>query len=198
MITVSNVKQYLYCPKIIYFDHVLHVPKGPDQKLETGKEKHDSITAKEKRRKGAIFYDQELDQAEKLFHVALESNTLGLRGVLDYLVKTKREFIPVDYKFGSSHNGGVHLNHKYQLAAYALLVEENFKTIVRRGFVHYSKDRLNVQIDLNDEIRRRTLKMIHETEGIIEEEVEPVGTRSPGRCADCEYSRYCEGHPSLD
>src|SRR5271157_4858815 len=118
MITVSDVKQYLYCPKIIYFDHVLHVPKPLDQKLETGKEKHDSITTKEKRRKGAIFYDQELDQAEKLFRVALESNILGLRGVLDYLVKTEREFIPVDYKFGSSHSGAVHLNHKYQLAAY--------------------------------------------------------------------------------
>ena len=194
MITVSDVKQYLYCPKIIYFDHVLHVPKPPDQKLETGKEKHDSITTKEKRRKGAIFYDQELDQAEKLFRVALESNILGLRGVLDYLVKTEREFIPVDYKFGSSHSGAVHLNHKYQLAAYALLVEENFKTIVLRGFIYYSKDRVNVQIDLNDEIRRRTLKMIREIEGIIKEEIEPTGTRNSGRCTDCEYGRYCEGH----
>jgi CRISPR-associated exonuclease Cas4 len=198
MITVSDVKQYLYCPKIIYFDHVLHVPKPPDQKLETGKEKHEDLTSKEKRRKGAIFYDQELDQAEKLFRVALESNALGLRGVLDYLVKTEREFIPVDYKFGSSHSGGVHLNHKYQLAAYALLVEENFKTIVRRGFVHYSKDRVNVQIDFNDEIRRRTLKMIHEIEWIIEEEIEPISTKNPGRCTDCEYSRYCECHPSED
>jgi CRISPR-associated exonuclease Cas4 len=141
MIIVSDVKQYLYCPKIIYFDHVLHIPKPPDQKLETGKEKHDSITAKERRRKGALFYDPELDQAEKMFRVALESSSLGLRGVLDYLVKTEREFIPVDYKFSSSHNGGVHLNHKYQLAAYALLVEDNFNTIIRRGFIHYSKDR---------------------------------------------------------
>jgi CRISPR-associated exonuclease Cas4 len=198
MITVSDVKQYLYCPKIIYFDHVLHVPKPPDQKLETGKEKHEDLTSKEKRRKGAIFYDQELDQAEKLFRVALESSTLGLRGVLDYLVKTEREFIPVDYKFGSSHSGCVHLNHKYQLAAYALLVEENFKSIVRRGFVHYSKDRVNVQMDFNDEIRRRTLKMIHEIEWIIEEEIEPISTRNPGRCTDCEYDRYCEGHPSED
>ena len=196
MITVSDVKQYLYCPKIIYFDHVLHIPKPPDQKLETGKEKHESITAKEKRRKGALFYDPELDQAEKMFRVALESSTLGLRGVLDYLVMTEREFIPVDYKFGLSHNGGVHLNHKYQLAAYALLVEENFKTIVRRGFIHYSKDRVNVQIDLGDELRRRTLKMIHEIGQIIEEEIEPIGTKNPGRCIDCEYSRYCEGHQS--
>ncbi|OPY55370.1 MAG: CRISPR-associated exonuclease Cas4 [Methanosaeta sp. PtaU1.Bin112] len=194
MITVSDVKQYQYCPRIIYFDHVLHVPKPPDQKLETGKEKHDAITSREKRRKGALFYDPQLDRAEKMFRVALESSTLGLRGILDYLVKTNREFIPVDYKFGHSNKGGVHLNHKYQLTAYALLVEENYKTIVRRGFVHYSKDRVNVQIDLNDEIRNRALKMIREIGQIIEDEIEPPCTRNRGRCTDCEYGRYCEGH----
>ena len=191
MITVTDVKQYLYCPKIIYFDHVQHIPKPPDQKLQTGKEEHDSITAKEKRRKGAVFYDPELDCAEKMFRVEMESTTLGLRGILDYLVRTDREFIPVDYKFGHSHKGSIHLNHKYQLAAYALLVEESFKTVVRRGFIHYSRDRVNVQIDFSDEIRRRTLKMIKEVAQIIEEEIEPAGTRNSARCIDCEYRRYC-------
>ncbi len=194
MITVSDVKHYLYCPKIIYFDHVLHIPKPPDQKLQTGIEMHDSITAKEKRRKGAIFYDPELDQAEKMFRVEMESSTLGLRGVLDYLVRTNREFIPVDYKFGQSHKGSIHLNHKYQLAAYALLVEESFKTIVRRGFIHYSRDQKNVQIDFGDEIRRRTLKMIEKIAQIIEDEIEPAGTRNSARCIDCEYRKYCVGN----
>ena len=193
MITVSDVKQYLYCSRIVYFDHVLHVPKPPDQKLATGKEKHEDLTKKEKRRKGAIFYDPELDGAEKLFRVALESQSLGLRGVLDYLIKAGKELIPVDYKFGCSRNGRVHLNHKYQLAAYALLVEDNFSTIVRRGYVHYSIDKVNARIDFSDEVRRRTLKMIHEIRRIVEEEIEPEGTRNPGRCTDCEYRRYCEG-----
>ena len=76
------------------------------------------------------------------------------------------------------------------------LVWTGQETIVLGGFIHYSKDRVNVQIDLNDENRRRTLKMIREIEGIIEEEIEPMGTRNPGRCTDCEYSRYCEGHKS--
>ncbi len=47
-------------------------------------------------------------------------------------------------------------------------------------------------IDFTDEIRKRTLRMIHEIGGIVEEEIEPSGTRNPGRCADCEYKRYCE------
>lgn len=44
----------------------------------------------------------------------------------------------------------------------------------------------------------RTLKMIREIGRIIEEEIEPIGTKNPGRCTDCEYSRYCEGHQSED
>lgn len=193
MVTVSDVKQYLYCPRIIYFDHVLHVPKPPDLKLDIGKEKHDDITAREKRRKGAIFYDSFLDKAEKLFKVSLESETLGLRGVVDYLIKAEKEYVPVDYKFGFSNKGAAHLNHKYQLAAYALLVEENFSTIVRRGYVHYNRDRVNVRIDMTDEIRRRTLKQIREIREIVEEEIEPGRTRVAARCKDCEYKRYCEG-----
>jgi CRISPR-associated exonuclease Cas4 len=192
-ITVNDVKQYLYCPKIIYFDHVIHVPKPPDQKLETGKEMHEDLTSKEKRRKGAIFYDPVMDQAEKLFRVNMESQSLGLRGVLDYLIKLGREYVPVDYKFGYSKEGAAHLNHKYQLAAYALLVEEGFDTIVRQGYIHYNRDRINARIDFNDDIRRRTLKVIHLINEIIRDDVEPVGTRNPGRCTDCEYKRYCEG-----
>lgn len=193
MITVSDVKQYLYCPKIIYFDHVLHAPKPPDQKLDAGREAHESIISKEKRRKGAVFYDPELDVADKLFRVELVSQTLGLRGVLDYLVKTERELIPVDYKFGYSNNGAAYLNHKYQLAAYALLVEDCFNTTVRRGFIHYSRERLNVRIDITDELRGRTMRMIEGIRSIIENETEPASARNPARCTDCEYRRYCEG-----
>lgn len=192
MVTVSDVKQYLYCPRIIYFDHVLHVPKPFDLKLSVGKEKHDSITAKEKRRKGALFYDPFLDHSNKLFKVELESERLGLRGVLDYLIKTEKEYIPVDYKFGFSKKGGVHLNHKYQLAAYSLLVEANFDTIVRRGYIHYSKDQINVKIDFNDDLRKRTLKLISDIKNIVEKEIEPSGTRMTARCVDCEYQRYCQ------
>jgi CRISPR-associated exonuclease Cas4 len=190
---VSDVKQYLYCPRIIYFDHVLHVPKLKDLKLDVGKDKHDHMTRKEKRRKGAIFYDSELDEADKLFKVALESSALGLRGVLDYLITTEQEQIPVDYKFGRSNKGSVYLNHKYQLAAYALLVEEEYGTTVRRGYIHYSKDRINARIEMTDDLRRRTLKIIGKIKEIVEDEIEPVGTKMRAKCTDCEYLRFCEG-----
>lgn len=192
MVTVSDVKQYLYCPRIIYFDHVIHVPKPPDLKLDVGKEKHEDMTKKELRRKGAIFYDPLLDEAEKLLKVDLASESLNLRGILDYLIMSGGEYIPVDYKFGFSNKGAAHLNHKYQLAAYALLVEDNFNTIVRRGYIHYDKDRINTRIDMNDEIRRRTIKVISDIGRIVVEEFEPEGTRMKTRCEDCEYSRYCE------
>ncbi len=136
MITVSDLKQYFFCPKVVYYEHVLHVPKFKDTKLEEGKEKHEDITAKEKRRKGALFYDKALDSAEKILKTYIESKRLKLNGILDYLIKTDKEYIPVEYKYGFSDSGRAYRNHKYQLTGYALLVEECFHTIVRRGFIH--------------------------------------------------------------
>lgn len=193
MISVSDMKQYFFCPKVVYFTHVLHVPKFKDTKIEEGKEKHNDITAKEKRRKGAIFYDGELDRANKRFKIPLESEKLGLRGVLDYLIEMSDEYIPVEYKYGYSHRKKAYRNHKYQLLGYVLLVEDNFDTIVRRGFIHYNRDRVNIEILITDSLRKFALKTIVAINDIVEREVEPKGTRHKAKCTDCEYITYCGG-----
>ena len=36
-----------------------------------------------------------------------------------------------------SNNGKAYTDHKYQLVAYALLVEENFDAVVKLSFVNY-------------------------------------------------------------
>jgi len=193
MISVSDLKQYFFCPKVIYYEHVLHVPKFKDIKLEEGKEKHENIIAREKRRKGAIFYDKNLDSAEKILKTYMESRRLELNGVLDYLIRADREYIPVEYKYGFSNNGKAYRNHKYQLVGYAFLVEEHFHTIVRRGFIHYERDRTNVEVFITDDLRRHVLKAMDEIKRIIDEEMEPKPTKQKKKCADCEYLGYCGG-----
>ncbi|MHC1568697.1 MAG: CRISPR-associated protein Cas4 [Candidatus Syntropharchaeia archaeon] len=193
MISVGDIKQYFYCPKVIYFTHVLHVPKVRDTKLSFGKEKHEEISKKEKRRKGAIFYDRRLDEAEKELKVYMESERFGIKGVLDYLIKTGSEYIPVEYKYGFSDGGREYRNHRYQLVGYALLVEDSFDTIVRRGFIHYERDRKNVEVLITDNLRRHVLKAIEDIKRIMEDELEPKATKLRSRCTDCEYLTYCGG-----
>ena len=104
---------------------------------EESKQKHIAMAHKETRRKGAVFYDPALNEAEKFFQLTLESEKLGLKGVLDCLIRTgDGEYIPVDYKYQLSDHGRMHLHHKYQLVGYSLLADESFQTTVRRA--HFS------------------------------------------------------------
>jgi CRISPR-associated exonuclease Cas4 len=145
---VTDIKHYVYCPRLVYFDRVLHAAPVFGSQQEEGKESHEDYVAKELRRKDAVYYSPEFVGAEKLMFTPLSSSGLGLQGNVDLIIKTALgEFVPVEYKNMSSDRGRVCMDHKYQLVAYALLVEENFGTVVKRGFVNYLPEKLVFQPD---------------------------------------------------
>jgi CRISPR-associated exonuclease Cas4 len=224
MITATDIRQYIFCPRTVYLNHVLHIPSRSSQKMKKGRAIHDKIEKIEKigeielgsglqkgpgTRGSVIFRNEELDgnAAERRFSLPLESRSLGLRGVLDLLVvtgsgrETKTEMIPVDFKFGRSYSGSVHKSHKFQLAAYALLVEENFRTVVRRGYVFYIPENASVRVDFKDDLKNNpkndlkssALQMIREITEMIRKETEPERAENPAKCGDCSYRRFCEG-----
>lgn len=128
MLTVSDVKQYPYCPRIVYYSYLLPLRARPTTyKMEEGQRVHARTVELEERRSLRAYG---LKDGVRHFDVKLESEKLGLRGNLDMVVETPSEVIPVDFK----NSSGIGLNHKYQLAAYALLVEEAWNRSVRRGF----------------------------------------------------------------
>ena len=67
------------------------------------------------------------------------SEKLGLSGSVDKLIRAGEEFVPCVVKTGRCPEYGVWRGDRMQLAAYAMLVEEEFETTVRRGFVQYIK-----------------------------------------------------------
>jgi len=207
MITATDIKQYIFCPRTVYLHHILHIPSRFSQKMQKGREVHEEIEmmnhskSSAGTRRSIIFHNQELDsdRAERRFSLPLESSSLGLRGVLDLLVVTSsgreigQEMIPVDFKFGRSYSGGAHKSHRFQLAAYALLVEESFRTVVRRGYVHYIPENACAKVDFKDDLKRSSLQLIMEINEMLREEKEPERPQNPGKCADCSYRRFCEG-----
>ena len=54
-ISITDVKHYIYCPRLIYFDHVLHATPVFGSQQEQGKESHEEQVAKELRRKDAVY-----------------------------------------------------------------------------------------------------------------------------------------------
>lgn len=126
-VSVTDIKHYIYCPRLVYFDRVLHATPIFGSQQEEGKEQHEDYVWKELRRKDAIYYSLEFIGAEKLLFTSLSSPVLGLQGNVDCIIRTaKGEYIPVGYKNMSSGKGKVCMDHKYQLVGYALLVEDCF------------------------------------------------------------------------
>jgi len=192
-VSVTDIKHYIYCPRLIYSDRVLHATPVFGSQQEDSKELHEDYVRKELRRKDAIHYSPEFVGAEKLLFTSLSSSALGLQGNVDCIIRTsKGEYIPVEYKNMSSDGGRVCMGHKYQLVAYALLVEENFETIVKRGFVNYLPETLILQLEITPSMKSHVKRVLGHIKRIIEdEELPPIRVAMQKCMRGCGHKQTC-------
>lgn len=184
-LTVTDVKQYLYCPRIVYFTYCMPLRRPTTYKMEEGKLQHQH-TAELERRRSLRAYG--LTEGERHFDVHLYSERLGLSGHLDMAIVTPQEAIPVEFKHSAGKLG---LNHKYQLTAYALLVEEKWDRPVRRAFVYFIPLKRAQEVAITPNKRRFVVKAIERIRQMVKSEALPEPTRHIGRCADCEFKNFC-------
>lgn len=184
-LTVSDVKQYFYCPRVVFYTYCLHVKRPTTYKMKEGTLQHDEMAEKEERRSLKAYG---LAEGERQFNISLSSGRLALSGKLDMAILTKNEVIPVDFK---NTSGSIGLNHKYQLTGYALLVEDLWQKPVRRGFIYLVPQKQAREVVLTDNMRlffKQTLNKIRE---MIEKESLPPPVRRKAFCTDCEYINFC-------
>jgi CRISPR-associated exonuclease Cas4 len=193
-VSVTDVKHYVYCPRIVYFERVLHAEPVFGSQQEEGREKHEEYVRKELRRKDAIYYSSDFLGAEKFLFVSLSSSDLGLTGQLDCIIKTvKGEYIPVDYKGMASNKGRLWMDHKYQLVAYGLLIEENYNTVVKRGFVNYVPERLVLEVEITPTMKTHVKRVIGHIKRIIKEEKLPPVRVAKHKCTGgCGHKQTCQ------
>jgi CRISPR-associated exonuclease Cas4 len=178
----------------VYFDRVLHAQPVFGSQQEESQELHEEYVRKELRRKDAVYYSSEFVGAEKLLFVQLVSEKLQLQGVVDCVIKTaKGEYIPVEYKNMNSDCGKAYMDHKYQLVAYALLVEENFDAIVKRGFVNYIPEKLILQFEITPTMKSYVKRVIGHIKRIIKEEMLPPIRVAKNKCqGGCGHKQTCQ------
>ncbi|MCW2279016.1 CRISPR-associated protein Cas4 [Heliophilum fasciatum] len=221
MLKVTDIKQYVYCPRIPYFTYVLPVAKKMTRKMAYGRESHDRLDELEKRRtfaayrvpgqrehdaqrslrreekpRGDVF--PEWKQGERFFHTYLCSMRLGLEGKLDEHLVHGKDIFPVEFKATSRGPG---LNHKYQLTAYAMLLEEHYQRSVRRGYFKLvspfrdepgTKGReRTIPVEITEAMRDHVKGILGKIRAMIWAESLPEVPRRGKQCLDCEYRRYC-------
>ncbi len=118
----------------------------------------------------------------------LHAARYGLAGRPDYLVQQGKQLIPVEVKSGQSPRYP-RRSHVLQLAAYCLLVEENYSQ-PDYGILRYA-DRA-FQIEYTPALRQEVLDSLDEMRGLIASGAVPDETSERARCRNCGYREDCE------
>jgi CRISPR-associated exonuclease Cas4 len=188
---VVDLKQYIYCPRIIYYYHCLPQIRPITYKMEAGLAAQDEEEIRAARRSLRAYG---LTRGECYNNVQLESETLGLRGQVDLAIKTddnplaEMEVIPVDYKFSGKETG---IHFKLQLVAYGLLLQEHYGLPARRGFLYSISKRRAVEVEFTPTLRTRLSQALVEMKEITAREFMPEPTRQRAKCQVCEFRRFC-------
>jgi CRISPR-associated exonuclease Cas4 len=184
-LTVTDLKQWAYCPRIPYYHHVMPVEFARTYKMERGRDVEAAVQAMEKRHG---FRRYGLERGERRFGAWMHSATLQLAGKLDLLIVTEYAAYPVDFK---DTEGGVRYNHRIQLAAYAMIVEEALALPVPMTFVYLVTSRKLVTVPIGDKERDQVMRAVAEMRRVIDEEDMPGPTPVRARCTACEFRNYC-------
>lgn len=179
----EDVRQHVYCPRIIYFRHVLKAPMIKTFKMSQGEEKHEKLQGMKK--------DSQEKGPDKYYNVYLTDSRLGLVGLIDYFEFDGHEAYPVEIKSGRSPPQGMEDPHKYQVTAQALLIEVNFDFLVKKVRVYYSKQDKVIDYSINAEDKLKVMEIVRKIQQVIMKETIPPPTSDQGKCVDCECKLYC-------
>jgi len=188
-ITVSDVMEYLFCPRFTYFMHCLGIPQHEEKRYKVlkGRALHD---AREKVNRSYI--RKKLQCVRKDVAVYLVSKRNHLKGEVDeVLFLEDGTAAPLDYKF-AEFKDKVYRTHKYQSALYGLMIADNYGVAVNRGFVCYTRsNHLVKEVKLSGKDFERAIALVNEVLEIIQKGFYPEATKYKVRCVDCTYRNIC-------
>lgn len=187
---VTDIKQYGYCPRIIYFTYVQPVPRKITRLMEYGVMEHLKLEELEPRR---VIKKYGLTAGKKVFREKFASSTLKLSGMLDLSIHTDGAIYPVEFKFTAAET--IQYNHRAQLGAYALLLEEKYGIKITTGFIFLSAGKKIIPVALSERDKLKVVGYIREMSDIIHKETFPAMTRNRGKCVDCEWKNFCGDIP---
>ncbi len=185
LIPVTDLKQWAYCARIVYYHRVMPAVGKPTYKMKEAAAAQELVESLEMRR-GLKEYG--LEGARRSFNVWLTNEQLGLSGKLDLLLETPEHVAVVDFKLTSGELGE---NHRMQLAGYSLLAEAACGVPARRGFVYRIPDNRIFAVEITERLRQAVAAACDGIRRVGETQWWPGPTVVRGRCVECEFANYC-------
>ena len=188
---VTDLKQYVACPRIVYYRYCLPRVRPITGLMEEGIRRHEEEDVREERRSLRTY---SLKEGDRFAHLALRSTKLGLSGRIDLAIATpsrdapNAEGIVVEYKY-SEKKAGPHF--ALQLAAYALLLEEAWSIPVKRAYLYSIPLKRAELVPITPHLRKKVVQTVQHIQQIVESELMPAPPSTQYRCVTCEFRRFC-------
>lgn len=180
-----DFKNYIYCPRQIYYKYIYKLELEPTIKMIKGKELH-YIFSKIEKRRGIKKYG--IDESYKReFNLKIYSEEDELNGEIDMVFRNEKEIIPVDFKMTET---SFIEGYIIQVYSYSRLLKSKFKIEPKYGFIIFVNTERIKRIDFDDEIEKKYYEIRSDMIDIIKNERFP-DVYSNTNCSECEYINFC-------
>ncbi len=187
-LTATDLMNYSYCPRIIYFVHVLRKPQFTTKKEYKGREKEVDFQAKARRTKIVKSYPK----LPKILKVHLVFEKLGWKTIVDSILinKEKGEAYPIQAKYSFTPRK-IYKAQKRQIVMEAMLIEEIFGHKVPYGYIKFLRSGDLIKVFISEADKADLIETFSKIGKIIYQEHNPKPTKFVKRCTDCCFKNIC-------
>lgn len=185
LLRVTDLKQWAYCKRIVYYQYVMPGAGKPTYKMREGAAAQEVLERLEMRR---TLREYGLEGARRHFGLWMNDEGLGLTGKVDLLLEGAGVGSVVEFKLTS---GEVTENHKLQLAGYAVLAEAVRTIRVGVSFIYRIPDNKIFPVTITEELRHTVSEAMRGIREVRMGGSIPDATAVRRRCHECEYANYC-------
>jgi len=187
MIPISLIRQYVFCPRIVYYNLLTNIKPIYPRHISLGEDYHKLQEALSKNRK---FIKLNIDYKDIILDTYIENEDLNLCGKLDLLLICDDEIIPIEFKW--TDNKKPSYSHILQLYGYGLIASKEYEKNFTKSMIVYSNNMKIFNINITDKIKDDFFKIVKSIENIVKESILPNSNADDIKCSQCEYLNFCD------
>lgn len=198
---VRRLNNFIYCPRLFYFQWVENIFQESSDTV-AGSHLHRNVDAPSRlddEKTKAL--SENLPEGARLRSLRLESEALGIVGVVDLVEGGPDGAQIVDYKKGSARRTAegereAREPETIQVGAYALLLQEH-GVKVSGAVIYYAADKRRVPVQINEALLTKTRQAIADAKSLAASGHCPPPLKNDPRCLGCSAYPICLPNESL-
>lgn len=180
-IHAEEVRQYLYCKRILFFRRVMNINGVESRLMHKGTEYHEQRQGYQYKRIG----DLHTFRDRYFFH-----KELNFGGKIDLLRELRDEIIAVEFKRFFHNQKEPFLGHIMQTMIGGLAAQYVMNKPLTEIEIQYYRGSRSL-IKVTEQMKERAFGIIEEMKSMITSQILPPPTSHRRKCQNCEFDKVC-------